>query len=531
MEQFSLDFDGTNFSPLANLALWTPRDIWVWISQKTIEDFKEDRRIEWKDYKGPSLEELAICYSMFSNIPDGGILVYGVANNGEIKGCGFNTSQLNDVERCHITHCPSAKPEFKRVPVIVDGKQLFCLAIYAPYVGKLVETNKGEAWIRYGESRHRMTDEEKRDFRSTRQELSFEMTEATAYQYPNDFDARVIRNFCNAYREREIKPAWTDEETLVDRHLLRVVNGVPKPLNALVLIAAKDPGLTIPGCRVRVQRFDSDREGSGDSYAPLKDKVIEGNLLKVIEEAREVVTSLIYDVTWLNSEGKFVTTPEYPQWAWLEALVNACVHRSYHFSGTEITVKVFSDRMEIESPGGFVPPVSEKTIYETRASRNHHLMDALRILGHVRMAREGTRRMRDSMKEYQLPDPVWRQESVHGVVVKVTLKNDQGSRKRASNKDVAVHFGVDVWKQLEEHEIKIAAYAYRNEVVQVSEASRLTGRTWATTKKDLDRLVKKGVLTFEPGEFVRDPKAQYRVIKKGLASAFPPPGASAQWND
>jgi ATP-dependent DNA helicase RecG len=39
--------------------------------------------------------------------------------------------------------------------------------------------------------------------------------------------------------------------------------------------------------------------------------------------------------------------------------------------------------MEIESPGGFIPPVNEKIIYETRAARNHHLMDALRYLGYV----------------------------------------------------------------------------------------------------------------------------------------------------
>ena len=75
---------------------------------------------------------------------------------------------------------------------------------------------------------------------------------------------------------------------------------------------------------------------------------------------------LNYDVTWLNNEGKFVTTTEYPRTSWLEALVNACVHRSYSFSGTDVTIKFFPSRLEIESPGGFVPPVNEKTIYYTR---------------------------------------------------------------------------------------------------------------------------------------------------------------------
>lgn len=103
---------------------------------------------------------------------------------------------------------------------------------------------------------------------------------------------------------------------------------------------------------------------------------------------------------------------------------------------------------------------------------------------------------------------------LHGVVVRVTLMNDQETHKRATDRDVAIHFGVELWRTLQEHEIKIASYAFRNGSIQVSEAQRLTGRTWQTSKKDLDRLTKRGVLVFEPGKFVRDPKAIYRIAKK-----------------
>src|SRR5690349_23741933 len=51
-----------------------------------------------------------------------------------------------------------------------------------------------------------------------------------------------------------------------------------------------------------------------------------------------------------------------------------------------------------------------------------------------------------------------------------------------------------------DHEIKILAYAFQNSTIQVSEASRLTGRTWQTSKKDLDRLMRAGHLIFWPGE-------------------------------
>lgn len=406
--------------------------------------------------------------------------------------------------------CPQARPEFKRIPVVLDDRMNFCLAIFVPYIGKLVETNRDDAWIRYGDSRHKMSEEEKRDFRATRQELSFEMEVAT-YDYPKDFDIRVIQDFCDAYRNREGQRKWTNEEVLIDRHLLRKDQNLLKPLNSLVLMAARDPRKTIPGCRVRVQRFGTTQEGTGEGYSPQRDRFIEGNIVKIIRQASEVISDTIYDVTWLNKDGKFITTPEYPHWAWFELLVNACVHRSYSFSGSEISIKFFPDRAEVESPGGFVPPVNEMTIYSTRSTRNYHLMDASRYL---RVAREGTRRIRESMQEYGLPEPVFKQEALHGVIVRVTLMNDHETHKRATDRDVALHFGVELWRRLQEHEIKIASYAFRNGSIQVSEAQRLTGRTWQTSKKDLDRLTERGVLVFEPGKFIRDPKAIYRIAKK-----------------
>jgi ATP-dependent DNA helicase RecG len=493
-------------------ALWSPRDIWVHLNQKYISIFKEDRRVEFKNHKNPDLDDLATYYSTFSNTPDGGLIVYGVANDGEIHGCDhFSVNQLNAVENCHIERCPMAKPEFKKIPVVVNGRSSFCTAIFVPYIGRLVETNKAEAWIRYGESRRKMSEEEKQDFRSTRQELSFELTIAPTFQFPRDFDLKIIQDFCDSFREREQRPDWTNTDVLLDRNLLLRSGDGLKPVNALVLMAANRPGLSIPGCRVRIQRFDTMTEGTGEHYSPLRDKTIEGNLVKIIQEAREAVSAIIFDVTWLNSDGKFVTTPEYPQWAWFEALVNACVHRSYSFSGTEITVKVFPDRMEIESPGGFVPPVNEKTIGFTRSSRNHHLMDALRYLGYVRMAREGVRRIRESMMQYSLPEPKFTQEALHGVVVRVILRNN--NRERASDKAVAEHFGVDVWKNLTEGEIKIAAFAFRNGSIHVLDAQNLTGQTWHTSKKTLERLVKKKVLLFQPGRYVRDSRSKYVLAK------------------
>lgn len=420
------------------------------------------------------------------------------------------SKKINQIESFHRQFCPSAKPEFRRVRISEDGN--FVLAVYLPSIGVLVETHKQQAFIRYGDKKIKMSDAEKFDFRATRQELSFEQ-QAANLKFPDEFDMDIVNEFCQRFSEREERTGWSIEEILEDRYLGRRINGELQPNNALVLLAARHPGQIIPGSRVRVQRFATTYEGSGTEYSPIRDRFIEGNIIRIIQNARPIIEELNYDVTWLNRDGKFITTSEYPYWAWFEALVNACVHRSYSFSGTDITVKFFSDRLELESPGGFVPPVNENTIYDVRAARNPHLMDALRYLGYVRMAREGARRIRDSMKEADLPEPIFQQESVHGVVVRVTLRNDHETRQRTTNSDVAKFFGVEVWKMLQEHEIGLLAYAFRNKTINVSESQRVTGRTWATSKKDLDRLTRRKLLKFVPGEYVRDPKAHYEVIE------------------
>ena len=518
MDQIELPFEGP-FAVADSPALWTPREIWVRLTASMMSHFAESRRIDYKGGAKVDFADMAKYLSAFSNTPDGGILVFGADSNGVSTGCNLLSSdQQNRIESCHTQLCPESRPEFRRILSTVNGKVDFCIAVYVPYIGRLVETNKQEAWIRYGDTVHKMSDEEKQDFRSTRQELTFELS-AAPYLYPDEFDAGLIQDFCYGFRMRERREEWTNDEILQDRYLLIKADDKIAPTNALVLLAANSPRKSIPGCRVRVQRFTGDTEGTGNDYAPVRDRFFEGNVVSIIKAAAQDLDELVYDVTWLNKDGKFETTPEYPRWAWFESLVNACVHRSYSFSGTEITVKLFANRMEIESPGGFVPPVNERNLYQTRAARNHHFMDAMRYLGYVQMAREGTRRIKESMESYCLPEPQFRQEALHGVVVRVTLFNDHITRKRSSDRDVALFFGVEIWKTLQEHEIALVAHSYRNRTINVSDASRITGRTWASSKKDLERLVRKNVLEFVSGTYMRDSKAHYVLKEKIVGEA------------
>jgi len=137
--QLELPFDAV-FAPGDSPALWTPRDIWVRLTQRLMPHFGEDRRIDYKRGVRVDIEELATYFSMYSNTPDGGVIVYGADSKGNPTGCSnLSRDTLNGIERCHTLRCPQARPEFKRIPVIVDGVQDFAVAIYIPYIGRLVD--------------------------------------------------------------------------------------------------------------------------------------------------------------------------------------------------------------------------------------------------------------------------------------------------------------------------------------------------------------------------------------------------------
>jgi ATP-dependent DNA helicase RecG len=107
---------------------------------------------------------------------------------------------------------------------------------------------------------------------------------------------------------------------------------------------------------------------------------------------------------------------------------------SYHIKNMNIFVKMFDDRLEIESPGPFPPGVTAKS------------MEALHYLEFVKAANEGVRRMRRTMLELDLPEPEFSQTEIGGTKVRVVLRNNIGLRKLWIDSDVAALIGTALTK-------------------------------------------------------------------------------------
>ena len=74
----------------------------------------------------------------------------------------------------------------------------------------------------------------------------------------------------------------------------------------------------------------------------------------------------------------------FPREAVREAIVNAVAHRDYTFAGTDVEVSLYSDRLEVISPGRLPNGVTvEKMSEGLRAARNELLKEILRDYGYV----------------------------------------------------------------------------------------------------------------------------------------------------
>ncbi len=120
---------------------------------------------------------------------------------------------------------------------------------------------------------------------------------------------------------------------------------------------------------------------------------------------------------------RFQETPEYPDFAWLEALFNAVAHRDYGVMGACTEIHIFDDRMEVASPGSLVDNLTLEDLLRLERvhySRNPRIVRSLVDLGLARDQGEGIPRMFAEMADAFLPQPEI-QTNHRGV--SVTLRN------------------------------------------------------------------------------------------------------------
>lgn len=488
-------------------------------SQELLQALKEDRRIERKPPSLLKSHHLADYFSMWANTgADGGLIAVGISDDGGAIGCSsIEVEHLNRLEKEAHDQCPDAKFQTKRVNVLretdnqPDFIQLYRVRFHPK---RVVHTVRGEAFVRLGESKHKLTHDEITELQNEKGEISIEQEVCDQYSFPEDFDPQLIEEFATTMR-MNLTQSISVEEIFANRRLGKLNEGKLIPNAACVLVFAKDPRFSFPGLKIQLMRFEGEREGVGAEWNAVKHEFIEGPIPALLVSAAKFLDGQLRDFSSLGPDGRFYSAPEYPRDVWYEALVNALVHRSYGaMKNMTINVKMFDDRLEIESPGGFPIGVSADNIFETISHpRNQFVMEAMWFLKIVRSAAEGTRRMRKLMQDSGLPIPEFRQKQVGHSVVRVVLRNNIKQRKALIDSAIAASIiSPEIFVTLKDDERLVMNHVAEHETINTSQAVRLTGRGWQSAHRLLARLAARGILRHHHNGKDRDPHAYFSLV-------------------
>ncbi len=217
----------------------------------------------------------------------------------------------------------------------------------------------------------------------------------------SDLDEKQIE----AYLAMIHHPAKDWQEGLVQRGCLAQDGKQVKPTYAALLLFGKNPQRWLPNATILAARFP------GVSFSDeFMKQDIGGTLPEQLRQAetflRDNLRQTVRMVGLAHEE-----SPEYPFEAVRELLVNAVAHRDYNQQGDTVHLYIFSDRLEVHSPGRLPGPVTLDNLLEARFSRNAVIVQTLSDMGFVERLGYGLNRVVTAMRQHGLEAPKFSEEA------------------------------------------------------------------------------------------------------------------------
>ena len=234
-----------------------------------------------------------------------------------------------------------------------------CILIYQiqPSTKRVIRSTSDDVYLRIGDQSRKLTHEQITSLEFDKGERYFE-EEIVDRSSIADVDTELLGTY-----KKAINTGLSDLEVLEGRGLL--VDG--KLTVAGVLLFSTNPSKFYPNARLRFLRYEGIKAQTGQRINLIKDINIDGPIPKVIEKAKEIISSQLREFQTLDATGKFKAVPEYPEFAWLEG-----VKRIY-----EEMEKFFLKAPEYSEPNGNSVLLRLDNNYVMRQVRNSEHMEKL----------------------------------------------------------------------------------------------------------------------------------------------------------
>lgn len=442
----------------------------------------------------PVSELAAILYGMANSA--GGIVLVGVsAQSGQITGVGNIQSAIDLIFQAVLSGDP---PLVLPMPVVETVGQARLIKIIVPPGLPQVYCLEGRYMRREGSRTNPIPARRLRQLLIERGTVQMEAQIPPQSSLEDIDQGKVIE-----YLEMLNLPgseSW--ETTLLQRGCLAneaaSKSKAPRllPTYAGLLLFGRHPQMWLPNASILAARF------SGRSFSDqFVKQEISGTLPEQLHKAeqfvRENVRSVVRLVGLTSQE-----TLAYPFEAVRELLVNAIAHRDYNIQGDNIHLNIFSDRLEIHSPGGLPGPVNLENILQARYSRNPVIVQVLSDLGFMERLGYGLDRVVAVLQQSGMRPP--RFAELAGTF-RVTLHED-------SPPDQAARPELSIYSEQDLNYRQLSALNF------LAAKKRITNRDYQelcpevhteTLRRDLADLVSRGILIK-----IGDKRATYYILKR-----------------
>ena len=303
---------------------------------------------------------------------EGGVIVVGAQPDGDTANPRADGRELEAVLQLadELYNPPVVIEKWEAIAVDIDGAEaeraeaadgsdaenhrrgatsVPAYAIRVPRSTELHALADGRVLIRSGKVNRPLGGQEILRLASAKNTGDFE-TEAVPGATIDDFSREMIDEYLEKRAERTKRPYSGEIHDLLAE--VGAITAEGKPTVSGLLLFSDYPQHWLPQSGVVFAKFvGTTPRGESGLAGYSRREELTGPVPRLIEATWNLVWSemaVSAVVKGLEREETF----EYPQFAVREALVNAICHRDYRLRGRRIEVRMFSDRLEVISPGG-----------------------------------------------------------------------------------------------------------------------------------------------------------------------------------
>ncbi len=383
------------------------------ITPSRLQNLLERKEGHFLDFKSKKLRPRTLPkhVSAFANA-DGGELVIGIEENGDdLDWVGFADHEEANGLIAFLDENYGTDGILRYTFLSAKNKNGFLLLIEVEKSLKLTKTPDDQIYLRAGaQSIKQETPEKIRRIEIDKGLFKYENTKTQSSERDIENTIVIIDFVLNVTPTSEPLP-WLQKQKLCLEGKTTVAGNV---------LFSDEPQIELPKATIKIYRYKTkDKEGTRETldFDPI---AIEGCAYDMIYKAVKKVKEITENIPIVGATG--LEKISYPGVAIHEVITNSIIHRDYSLDD-DVHVRIFDDRVEVESPGKLPAHITAQNILRERFARNPKIV---RILNKFKNppnkdVGEGLNTTFAAMREVKLRDPIIDQR---GNSVLVILKHE-----------------------------------------------------------------------------------------------------------